>query len=241
MRTEGARAHLLTAPAPVALRRAGRSAGKGGHAKAAGDPGPARRPRAAAPGRAVVTEDVALRTLLPHGGRRGLAHAAGGLQAQRHGGRLGRPPRAERHGNGGRLHRPPRGRPATPASGRAGEARSAVLCRLHRCPAAATAPRKGEAGWGSPGPSPGAGPPAGDAGPILGLTSWESQLWSEGGPRGGRGSRHSKARRFRRRTELPATSWAPGRGGARQVGVADLSLQAKSSITRITITCHSLF
>lgn len=82
VRAEGTRAHLLTAPAPVALRRAGRSAGKGGRAEAAGDPGPARHPCAAAPAapaRAVVTEDVALRTLLPHGGRRGLAHAAGGL------------------------------------------------------------------------------------------------------------------------------------------------------------------
>lgn len=224
----GAGAHLLAAPAAVALRRAGRSAGEGGRAEGAGDPGPARRPRAAAPApaapaRAVVTENVALRTLLPHGGRRGLAHAAGGLQAQRHGGRLGRPPRAERHGNGGRRPRPPRGRPATPAPGRAGEARSAVLRRPHRCPAAAAAPSKREAGEGSPGPGPGAGPPAGDAGPVLGLTSRESQLWSDGGPRGGRGSRHRKARppptgasgggrSFRRRAGLPGGA---GRGGAR--------------------------
>lgn len=149
---------------------------------------------AAAPARAVVTEDLSLRALLPHGGGRGLARAAGGLQAQRHGGRLGRPPRAERHGNGGRLRRPPGGRPATPATGRAGEARSPVLRRPRRYPAAAAAPAApGKREAGSPGPSPAAGPPAGDAGPILRLTSRESQLWSEDGPRGGRGSGDTKA------------------------------------------------
>lgn len=142
----------------------------------------------------VVTEDLSLRALLPHGGGRGLARAAGGLQAQRHGGRLGRPPRAERHGNGGRLRRPPGGRPATPATGRAGEARSPVLRRPRRYPAAAAAPAApGKREAGSPGPSPAAGPPAGDAGPILRLTSRESQLWSEDGPRGGRGSGDTKA------------------------------------------------
>lgn len=157
-------------------------------------PAPPPPPPAAAPARAVVTEDLSLRALLPHGGGRGLARAAGGLQAQRHGGRLGRPPRAERHGNGGRLRRPPGGRPATPATGRAGEARSPVLRRPRRYPAAAAAPAApGKREAGSPGPSPAAGPPAGDAGPILRLTSRESQLWSEDGPRGGRGSGDTKA------------------------------------------------
>lgn len=108
-RRERPRAHLLAAAAPVALRRTGRGGGEGGGAEAtaaaATAPGPARHSRAAAaPARAVMAEDLALWTLLPHGGRRSLAHAAGGLQAQRHAGRLGRPPRAQRHGNGGRLH-----------------------------------------------------------------------------------------------------------------------------------------
>lgn len=104
-------AHLLAAPAPVALRRGGRGAGEGRRAEAATAataPRPAGRPRAgapaarAAPARAVVAEDLPLRALLPHGGRCGLADAAGGLQAQWHRGRLGRPPRAQRHGNGDR-------------------------------------------------------------------------------------------------------------------------------------------
>lgn len=105
-------AHLLAAPAPVALRRSGGGAGEGRRAEAAATaaaaPSPSSRPRAcapaarAAPASAMMAEDLPLRALLPHGGRRGLAYAAGGLQAQRHGGRLGRPPRAQRHGNGGR-------------------------------------------------------------------------------------------------------------------------------------------
>lgn len=79
---------LLAAPAPVALRRGGRGAGEGRGAEAtpcvaAAAPCAAGRPRAgapaacAAPACAVVAEDLPLRALLPHGGRRGLADAAG--------------------------------------------------------------------------------------------------------------------------------------------------------------------
>lgn len=220
-RRERPRAHLLAAAAPVALRRTGRGGGEGGGAEAtaaaATAPGPARHSRAAAaPARAVMAEDLALWTLLPHGGRRSLAHAAGGLQAQRHAGRLGRPPRAQRHGNGGRLHGPPRGRPATSATGRA---RSEVLGRPRRDPAATADPWRREAGSRSPGPSPGAGPPAGHAGPILGAASRESQLRPRGRypgrpppPPGSPG----RPRPCLRPPGLPAMGGAPGagRGGA---------------------------
>lgn len=217
---ERPRAHLLAAPAPVALRRTGRGGGEGGGAEAAAaapGPGPARHSRAtaaAAPACAVMAEDLALGTLLPHGGRRGLAHAAGGLQAQRHAGRLGRPPRAQRHGNGGRLHGPPKGRPATSATGRA---RSEVLGRPRRDPAATADPWRREAGSRSPGPGPGAGPPAGHAGPTLGAASRESQL-GPGGPYPGRtpppGSR-GRPRPCLRPPGLPAMGGAPGAGRGR--------------------------
>lgn len=125
-------------------------------------------------------------------------------------------PVALRHGNGGRLHGPPRGRPATSATGRA---RSEVLGRPRRDPAATADPWRREAGSRSPGPSPGAGPPAGHAGPILGAASRESQLRPRGRypgrpppPPGSPG----RPRPCLRPPGLPAMGGAPGagRGGA---------------------------
>lgn len=73
-RAPGPGAHLLPAAAApaVAVLGGGRGGGEGG--------GPGRR----GAGRAVVTQDLALPALLPHGGGRAAAHAAGGLQPQRH-------------------------------------------------------------------------------------------------------------------------------------------------------------
>lgn len=122
-----------------------------------------------------MTENLPLRALLPHGGRRGLAAAAGGLQAQRHRGRLGRPPRAQRHRNGSRRPRRPAGRPATPRNGKSGAGVAPSCPRTERT--AAAAPWRQEAGSAretqrcspvrpaAPGREAGAGPGLGGAWP----------------------------------------------------------------------------
>ncbi|XP_041898715.1 translation initiation factor IF-2-like [Corvus kubaryi] len=68
--------HLLPAAAAAAAAVAVLGGGRGG-----GEGGGGGRRRA---GRAVVAQDLALPALLPHGGGRAAAHAAGGLQPQRH-------------------------------------------------------------------------------------------------------------------------------------------------------------
>lgn len=99
-------AHLLPAAAApaaaVAVLRGGRGGGEGGG------------PRRGGAGRAVVAQDLALPALLPHGGGRAAAHAARGLQPQRHpaAGGGARGPR-QRHG-GTRRHRRPASVPAPP-------------------------------------------------------------------------------------------------------------------------------